>query len=165
MRNYLAACTHVYLVACRSMHAYLVGLEALDLISVRASLSTRTAFLDCVRTDTTMDPRCAWAANVLVRVPRLIWVVDVHITDLFVLLMHVFQIVLAISCLKKTPVLARYQSIFYTNYSEKIQKTQWFCYLRILHLLRISFYFSESQRVPGCNSMADLSLKIVFWTH
>ena len=21
------------------------------------------------------------------------------------------------------------------------------------------------QRVPGCNSMADLSLKIVFWTH
>ena len=41
-----------------SMHAYLVGLEALDLISVRASLSTRTAFLACVRTDTTMDPRC-----------------------------------------------------------------------------------------------------------
>ena len=21
------------------------------------------------------------------------------------------------------------------------------------------------QRVPGCNSIADLSLKIVFWTH
>ena len=25
-----------------------------------------------------------------------------------------------------------------------------------------SFLF---QRVPGCNSIADLSLKIVFWTH
>ena len=42
---------------------------------------------------------------------------------------------------------------------------QWFCYLRTLHLLRISFYFSESWRVPGCNSIPDLSLKIVFWTH
>ena len=29
----------------------------------------------------------------------------------------------------------------------------------------ISFYFSESQGVPGCNNIADLSLKIVFWTH
>ena len=37
-----------------------------------------------------------------------------RITDSFVLLMHVFQIALAISCLKKTPILARYQSIFYT---------------------------------------------------
>ena len=27
------------------------------------------------------------------------------------------------------------------------------------------FYFSDSQRVPGCSSIADLSLKIVFWTH
>ena len=45
------------------------------------------------------------------------------------------------------------------------QCLQWFCYLRILHLLPISFYFSESRRVPGCNSIADLSLKIVFWTH
>ena len=27
------------------------------------------------------------------------------------------------------------------------------------------FFFSESRRVPGCNSIADLSLKIVFWTH
>ena len=42
---------------------------------------------------------------------------------------------------------------------------QWFCYLHILHLLRISFYFSESQWTPGCNSIADLSLKIVFWIH
>ena len=42
---------------------------------------------------------------------------------------------------------------------------QWFCYLHILHLLRISFYFSKSQGVPGCNNIADLSLKIVFWTH
>ena len=40
-----------------------------------------------------------------------------------------------------------------------------FFYLRILHLLRISFYFIESQRVPRCNSMADWSLKTVFWTH
>ena len=39
-----------------------------------------------------------------------------------------------------------------------------FCYLRILHLLRITFYFSESLRVLGCNSIADLSL-IVVWTH
>ena len=46
-----------------------------------------------------------------------------------------------------------------------LHNAQWFCYLRILHLLRISFYFSESRRVPGCNSIADLSLKIVFWTH
>ena len=116
MRNYLAAWTHVYLVACNSMHAYLVGLEALDLISVWASLSTCTAFLVCVRMDKTMDPRCVWAANVLVRLPRLVWVVDVRITDSFVLLMHVFQIAfkLAISCLKKTPILVRYQSIFYT---------------------------------------------------
>ena len=58
MRNYLAALTHVYLVACSGMHAYLVGLEALDLISVWASLSTRTAFLVCVRMDITMDPGC-----------------------------------------------------------------------------------------------------------
>ena len=42
---------------------------------------------------------------------------------------------------------------------------QWFCYLRILHLLRISFYISESRRVPGCNSIGDLSLKIVCRTH
>ena len=27
------------------------------------------------------------------------------------------------------------------------------------------FYFSESQGVPGCNNIANLSLKIVFWTH
>ena len=27
------------------------------------------------------------------------------------------------------------------------------------------FFFSESRRVPGCNSIADLSLKVVFWTH
>ena len=31
---------------------------ALDLISVSASLSTCTAFLVCMRTDTTMGPRC-----------------------------------------------------------------------------------------------------------
>ena len=35
----------------------------------------------------------------------------------------------------------------------------------ILHFLCISFYVSESWRVPGCNSIADLSLKIVFETH
>ena len=58
MRNYQAACTHVYLVACSSMHAYLVGLEALGLISVRASLSTRTAFLVCVRMDPTVSSEC-----------------------------------------------------------------------------------------------------------
>ena len=27
------------------------------------------------------------------------------------------------------------------------------------------FYFSESQEWTGCNSIADLSLKIVLWTH
>ena len=48
---------------------------------------------------------------------------------------------------------------------EKETLLQWFCYLRILHLLRISFYFSESQGVQGCNNVADLALKIVFWTH
>ena len=52
--------------------------------------------------------------DVLVRLPRLVRVVDVRITDSFVLSVHVFQIVLAISCLKKAPILAQYQSIFYT---------------------------------------------------
>ena len=46
--------------------------------------------------------------------------------------------------------------------------TQWFCYLYILHLLRIILSlgcnFFLFQRVPRCNSIADLSLKIVFWT-
>ena len=45
---------------------------------------------------------------------------------------------------------------------------QWFCYLRILHLLRRILSLGCKvfiQRVPGCNSIADLSLKIVFWTH
>ena len=27
------------------------------------------------------------------------------------------------------------------------------------------FLFQRSRRVLGCNSIADLSLKIVFWTH
>ena len=35
---------------------------------------------------------------------------------------HVLQIALAILCQKK-PIFARYQSIFYANYSEKILKT------------------------------------------
>ena len=62
-----------------------------------------------------MNPRCVRAATVRVRVPRLVCVVDVRITDSFVLFLHVFQIVLAILCLKKKPILARFQSIFYTN--------------------------------------------------
>ena len=27
------------------------------------------------------------------------------------------------------------------------------------------FLFQRVRRVPGCSSIADLSLKIVFWTH
>ena len=38
---------------------------------------------------------------------------------------------------------------------------QWFCYLRIASFVH-KFLF---RRVPGCTSIADLSLKIVFWTH
>ena len=108
VRNYLAACTHAYLVACKiSMHAYLVGLEALDQISFWVSLCICIAF----RVHVPTDPRCVWAANVLVRLHRFIWVVNVRITDSFVLLLHVFQIVLEISYLKKTPISDRYQSI------------------------------------------------------
>ena len=59
----LSSCMHARLSG--SMHAYLVELEALDLISVRASLSTCTAVLVGVHTDTTMDPRCVRAANIL----------------------------------------------------------------------------------------------------
>ena len=43
-----------------------------------------------------------------------------------------------------------------------------FFYLRILHLLHIILSLGCKvffQRVPGCNCIADLSLKIVFWTH
>ena len=52
----------------------------------------------------------------------------------------------------------------------KMKELEWsqhkcFCYLCILHLLRISFYFIEFQGVLGCNSMADLSFKIVLRTH
>ena len=69
MCNYLAAYTHVYLVACSSMrallHAYLVGLEDLDLF-LSEPPSTCTAFL-YVRSDATMDPMCVRAANALVR--------------------------------------------------------------------------------------------------
>ena len=63
--NYLAAYTHVYLVACSKMrallHAYLVRLESLDLF-LSEPPSTCTAFLH-VRSDTTMDPICVQAAN------------------------------------------------------------------------------------------------------
>ena len=34
IRNYLAANTHVYLVACSGMHAYLEGLQAFNLFFV-----------------------------------------------------------------------------------------------------------------------------------
>ena len=43
-----------------------------------------------------------------------------------------------------------------------------FCYLCILHLLCINLSQGCKdlfQQVSGCNSIADLSLKIVFWTH
>ena len=69
MCNYLAAYTHVYLVACSNMralvHAYLVGLEPLDLF-LSEPPSTCIAFL-YVRSDTTTDPMCVRAANALVR--------------------------------------------------------------------------------------------------
>ena len=74
---------HVYSVVSSSMrallHAYLVGLEAL---AVFLSESTCTAFL-YVRSDTTLDPMCVRAVNVLVRLHllRLVSVVDVRITN------------------------------------------------------------------------------------
>ena len=46
--------------------------------------------------------------------------------------------------------------------------SQWFFYLRILHLLRISLSLGCKvlfQRVPGCNIMTDFAWKIVLWTH
>ena len=46
--------------------------------------------------------------------------------------------------------------------------SQWFFYLRILHLLRISLSLRCKvlfQRVPGCNIMTDFAWKIVLWTH
>ena len=67
MCNYLAA--YMYLVACSNMcallHAYLVGLEALDLF-LSEPPSTCPAFL-YVHSDTTMDQMCVRAANALVR--------------------------------------------------------------------------------------------------
>ena len=69
MCNYLAAYTHGYLVECSNMrallHAYLVGLEALDLF-LSEPPSTCIAFL-YVRSDTTMDLMCVREANALVR--------------------------------------------------------------------------------------------------
>ena len=49
-----------------------------------------------------------------VHLPRPVSVVDVSITDSFVLLVDMY-FKFAISCPKKKPILARYQSIFYTN--------------------------------------------------
>ena len=67
--NYLAAYTHISLIACSNMrvllHAYLVGLEALDLFFSEPP-SACTPFL-YVRSDTTMDAICVRAANALVR--------------------------------------------------------------------------------------------------
>ena len=69
MCNYLAAYTPLYLVACSNMrallHAYLEGMEALDLI-LSEPPPTCTAFL-YVRSDTPMDPMCVREANALVR--------------------------------------------------------------------------------------------------
>ena len=75
------------LVAYSSMHAYLVGLEALDLISVWAS---RLSSL-CAHGHNNGSEVCL-SSDVLVRLPRLVWVVDVRITDSFVLSVHAFQI-------------------------------------------------------------------------
>ena len=69
---YLAAYTHVSLVACSNMrallHAYLVGLEALDLF-ISEPPSTCTVFL-YVRSDTTMDAMCVRGETV--HLPRLV---------------------------------------------------------------------------------------------
>ena len=64
--------------------------------------------------DTTLDVRCVRAANALVSgetvyLPRLVRVVDVCITHKFVLIVGSYFKVFAISCLKKTPILAQYQ--------------------------------------------------------
>ena len=127
MCNYLAAYTHVYLVACSNMrallHAYLVGLEALDLFFVWASVYMHRLSLCALRHNNGSDVRASSECpGETVHLPRLVWVVDVRITDSFVLLVGMcfkkicdfVPEVEAISCLKK-PILAQDQSIFYTN--------------------------------------------------
>ena len=91
MCNYLGACTHVYLVACSNMrallHAYLFGLEALDLFFVRASVYMHRLSLCALRhnngSDVCASSKCPGET---VHLPRLVGVVDVRITDSFVLL-------------------------------------------------------------------------------
>ena len=72
MCNYQAAYMHVSLVACSNMcvllHAYLVGLEVLDLFFSEPP-STCTAFL-YVPSDTTMDAMCVRGETV--HLPRLV---------------------------------------------------------------------------------------------
>ena len=125
MCNYLAAYTPLYLEACSNMrallHAYLVGMEALDLFFVWASVYMHRLSLCALRHNNGSDV-CASSEcpGETVHLPRLVWVVDVRITDSFVLLVacvsksfsRFVPEVEAISCLKK-PILARYQSIFY----------------------------------------------------
>ena len=140
MCNYLAAYTPLYLEACSNMHAllhaYLVGMEALDLFFVWASVYMHLLSLCALRHNNGSD-MCASSElrhnngsdvcasrecpGETVHLPRLVWVVDVRITDSFVLFVACVSKsfcdfvpeVEAISCLKK-PILARYQSIFYT---------------------------------------------------
>ena len=67
LRHYLqlSSSIHARLFGSMLLHAYLVGLEALDLFFSEPP-STCTAFL-YVRSDTAMDPICVRAANALVR--------------------------------------------------------------------------------------------------
>ena len=111
----LAACSHVYLLACMQQCACLSG--GARSIFVWASVYR---FL-CARSDKTMGPRCVRAANALITVylHMLVWVDDVRI----LVGMHVLQIVQVnswfhLSINSCAPILAWYQSIFYTNYCE-----------------------------------------------
>ena len=110
------------------LHAYLVGLEAFNRSILSEPPSTCTALL-YVRSDTTMDPMCVRAAKALVRLcicpgssELSMFAQQTRLTYELACVSKSFcdfvPEVEAISCLKK-PILARDQSIFYTNFSEK----------------------------------------------
>ena len=100
---------HAYLVA--SMHEYLMKLEVFIF-----SESPSTAFLWCASSK--------WPGET-VQLPRLLWVIDVSITDLFVLLIGMYMY-FKYMCFNLRRFLVRNQSILYmytyNMYSKKNTK-------------------------------------------
>ena len=116
----LAACSHVYLLACMQQCACLSG--GARSIFVWASVYH---FSLCALGQNNGSEACVRAANALITayVHMLVWVVDVRILAG----MHVLQIVQVnswfhLSIYSCAPILAWYQSIFYTNYCENNTK-------------------------------------------